>query len=581
MASSRLGTDASYWPTPSTIHQPHQHSRVFIGPLLDHPTASSSKAGSLPSTSGKTSAHQRYVSSEVEEGDDYHTNERKRDVVRRQKRKVLQRRRASSGAAWGDEDDGDEDDDKEHHLRDGQRKLKKWVNEARGKEGQHGVRQPSEEEQALVATIMAPVRDEDADGGRGWWKVRWEGDRRRMSISSSIGPVGTKEHQQHPPRDALHASSSTGSTTVVSHRLVLPTGLFTSSPENSTSSLPSTRPTPYLLDPRNQIRQPHPSRRASENSVDTFYSARTDLNSLASGPGQISSDDLLAIPTPSNSFTNPSFYFDPKPDSFPLSAPAKRVKTTPLPKIIHTEASPTGSTSSFKHYPNLPSPTSSSPLKPAMRRPTMPILKGPTTTPSPLGTQTQTVHFPVTANPSISNLLSDLRTRTQGRERAIEDRAEVIMSDRRPVVEGDGEPADPETVLNRQGGTGVEGNGSPLTAMDIEAEDDEELRVGDVVLRGSFCCTPTFVGSSVHALTSGSLLTVFADRMLVKKQWSRSSDLPSGYNQQTQRKIPVDRSESWEERLVVLKKGRVEIYEDWARFTSHAVVFILTRLNHH
>lgn len=83
-------------------------------------------------------------------------------------------------------------------------------------------------------------------------------------------------------------------------------------------------------------------------------------------------------------------------------------------------------------------------------------------------------------------------------------------------------------------------------------------------------------GSSVHALTSGSLLTAFADRMLVKKQWSRSSDLPSGYNQQTQRKIPVDRSESWEERLVVLKKGRVEIYEDWVRFTSHAVLYILT-----
>lgn len=56
--------------------------------------------------------------------------------------------------------------------------------------------------------------------------------------------------------------------------------------------------------------------------------------------------------------------------------------------------------------------------------------------------------------------------------------------------------------------------------------------------------------------------------MLVKKQWSRSSGLPPGYNEQTQRKIPVDRSEAWEERLVVLKKGRVEIYDDWVRVAS-------------
>jgi hypothetical protein len=45
---------------------------------------------------------------------------------------------------------------------------------------------------------------------------------------------------------------------------------------------------------------------------------------------------------------------------------------------------------------------------------------------------------------------------------------------------------------------------------------------------------------------------------------SSGADRP-GYNEQTQRKIPVDRSEAWEERLVVLKRGRVEIYDDWVR----------------
>jgi hypothetical protein len=54
-----------------------------------------------------------------------------------------------------------------------------------------------------------------------------------------------------------------------------------------------------------------------------------------------------------------------------------------------------------------------------------------------------------------------------------------------------------------------------------------------------------------------------ADRILVKRQYSRASDLPKEYNDFCQRKVPADRSEHWEELLVVLRMGRVEIWEEW------------------
>ena len=46
-------------------------------------------------------------------------------------------------------------------------------------------------------------------------------------------------------------------------------------------------------------------------------------------------------------------------------------------------------------------------------------------------------------------------------------------------------------------------------------------------------------------------------------QYSRSAGLPNDYDEWAQRRVPADRSEPWEEKLVVLRRGVVEIWEDW------------------
>ena len=61
--------------------------------------------------------------------------------------------------------------------------------------------------------------------------------------------------------------------------------------------------------------------------------------------------------------------------------------------------------------------------------------------------------------------------------------------------------------------------------------------------------------------------------MLVKVQYSRSAGLPSQYDEWAQRRVPADRSEAWEEKLVVLRKGAVEIWEDWVS-QSRRVCFV-------
>lgn len=544
-----------YWPEPTTVHQPHQHSRVFIGPFLGPSSkggsSSAAGAGSSSKASLATTAHPRYPSNEVEEGDDYHVNERKRDVVRRQKRRVRLRRRASSGAAWGDDDDGVADRDGGGSAGEGSRsegergprRIKRWVHDARsgGKDGGggsggavvggpggahvRGASAATAEEEELVYKIMAPVRDEDADAdGRGWWKIRWEGDRRRMSVSSSInGPASVKHYPQrqasglsasdggslrHPIRDALHASSSTGSTTMASPRFLTASSTpFVASPTMSIASLPPTetspaappaRPKPYLLDPRNVLRK-HPSRQSSKSSagsVITFYSARTELDD--DPPDRTSSAGasaaLVAAPDSDDGASRVSSRrFAPSLGEgeglFPQTL--KHINTAPLPQIVHTEASPTVSMSSFAPYTtNLPSPppVPPTPLRSAMRKPKMPILKGPSSS-SP-SAALPTVHFPSSPAPSIGHLLSDFKSRTAGgprERRALEDRAEVVGSSARLStaggIRGDHEPAPPEEVLGREGGTGVEGDGSPMTALLFEP--DEELKPGDVVLRGA------------------------------------------------------------------------------------------------
>lgn len=59
-----------------------------------------------------------------------------------------------------------------------------------------------------------------------------------------------------------------------------------------------------------------------------------------------------------------------------------------------------------------------------------------------------------------------------------------------------------------------------------------------------------------------------SDRMLVKTQWSRSTNLPTSYDAYAQRKEPANRSESWEEMMVVMRKGTVEIWQDWVSLCS-------------
>ena len=680
------------------MHRPHQHSRVFIGPF--------------PHTSAKPAhGHERYLSNEVEEGDDYHVKGRKRDVVRRQKRKVLQRRRrGSSAGAWGDDDGGaessssgssfseggshaDDPDGRTSRRRlrrprrkgqtttdggtgtdtdvdgtDGRppRRLKRWVQDARGSRSERssvggaaastgdglpssglhnkqasgstvaGITLPTAEEEELVNTIMAPVRDEDVSAppaDRGWWKVRWEGDRRRMSVSSSINgftmppppppPAPTlasvtgaqkRRHSIASPtlagfgsalgfnhlRNGLNASSSTGSTTLASESR-LPAIKTASETATSPVAGSGSRPRPYLLDPRNQLPPPpspashmsapkRPSRqgsRSSERSAETFYSARTNVGPLPT-PGSTRttflSNGLVDSPPPSDDEAD-----DRLPTSSGLSSQCFPSSTTsvdapaapslpPLPRIVHTEASPNASASSsfIAHPTPLPTaPAAPAPLRSAMRRPTQPILKGPSASTPP--NLLQTVHFPPATTPSPSigkRLVSDLKARGAGAGGAglrpmvaIEDRAEVIGSSGGEqsatfgAVSGDDEPAPPEEVLNREGGTGVEGDGGPMTAIPFEPDDD--FKVGDVIMRGE--SYGRRLGRDARRRASNLPMRFRPDRMLVKKQWCRSSGLPPGYNEQTQRKIPVDRSEAWEERLVVLKRGRVEIYDDWVR----------------
>ena len=418
---------------------------------------------------------------------------------------------------------------------------------------------------------MAPVRDEDvseAPADRGWWKVRWEGDRRRMSVSSSIngftmpppplaptlasaaaakkrrnsiatttiaGISSALGFNQHSLRGGLNASSSTGSTTLASKSRLLPVLKIAPDASANTVAGPGSRPRPYLLDPRNQLPPPpspasymsvpkRPSRqgsRSSERSIDTFYSARTDLGPPPT-PGStrpsFQSNGLIDSPPPSDDegdvrlrtgsgLSSQCFPSSTTSVDAPVGPPA--ASRPKLPQIVHTEASPNASaSSSFVAHPT-PLPIAAAvsatvaatvgapaPLRSAMRRPTLPFLKGPLASTPP--NLLQTVHFPPTTGPTPSigkRLVTDLRARGAGpgggglrSTIALEDRAEVIGSsggERTATfghVSGDDEPAPPEEVLNREGGTGVEGDGGPMTA--IPYEHDEDFKVGDVILRG-------------------------------------------------------------------------------------------------
>ncbi|CED84565.1 Pleckstrin homology domain [Phaffia rhodozyma] len=245
--------------------------------------------------------------------------------------------------------------------------------------------------------------------------------------------------------------------------------------------------------------------------------------------------------------------------------------STSLPTFSHTPASPVlasndgwASTSSQDHITSLPvvpqSTPSAPPLRSALkqssqpydvpiassglngpfpainRKPTLGGLFPPIANRLMSNQQSTSVRFPVNPPSNISSVASKL----------LPGKAKERMNDEEfaqwgNTLDGDQSPADPREVLNRSSGTGVESqdhlqriaNGKEHSSEDEEVRD---LGPNDVVLR---------------------------DRMLVKVQWSRLSSLPSGYDAYTQRQEPANRSEPWEEMMVVMRRGRIEIWQNW------------------
>ncbi|KAL7420775.1 hypothetical protein Q5752_004727 [Cryptotrichosporon argae] len=97
---------------------------------------------------------------------------------------------------------------------------------------------------------------------------------------------------------------------------------------------------------------------------------------------------------------------------------------------------------------------------------------------------------------------------------------------------GNKPPAEPEAVLAREG---EDAAGTSAGAVEDALEEEEEEEFGQVVMR---------------------------DRMLVRVAHHREENLAL-FDEATERRTPCDRSERLEEYIVVMRRGRVEFYQDW------------------
>ena len=434
------------------------------------------------------------------------------DEPRQRKRDVYRRRRkrTNSGAEWG-----------EHAFAGG---VRGWVTKKVG----------GDSDEALInQTGQGEDEDEDDDEqGLGWYRIRWEGETTR-SRSNTVESITSARPELNPSASPhqIRPARPTGDDKVdpvLSSQLTsspLSTPLIT---DRSTSTLelpqltrPEGHPSAFALtDPSSSspLRPPPISKASNVSSVkDSFVTARSSISG--------STDSLP--PSLSTSRAQPDSA------SSKTVTPPRATKTTTLP----SQPLPT-----FEHTPASPVPSVAAAVPPSPPRHTSPPPARNTDPPVPLRSairgqvvvpkRQQTVHFPLT--PAGSGIFPSLG---KGKERAVEEEPEP-----EPLgLEGDAEPADPSVVLGRQrppppGDARVENAG--------QDEDERDFGPRDVILR---------------------------DRMLVKVQYSRQAGLPNDYDEWAQRRVPADRSEPWEEKLVVLRRGVVEIWEDWVSTLSSMV----------
>lgn len=119
------------------------------------------------------------------------------------------------------------------------------------------------------------------------------------------------------------------------------------------------------------------------------------------------------------------------------------------------------------------------------------------------------------------------------------------LSDRQPSPSGDTAPAPPEEVLSRDGG-GTLFPPTPSSALAPTIDEPEEF------------------------LTRRSILR--RDRMLVRNDWTPSETVPQDLDESTSRSLIIREGE-WKEYMVVLRMGRLELWDDTTRtnkFLGHS-----------
>ncbi|KAH7921911.1 hypothetical protein BV22DRAFT_1197834 [Leucogyrophana mollusca] len=154
---------------------------------------------------------------------------------------------------------------------------------------------------------------------------------------------------------------------------------------------------------------------------------------------------------------------------------------------------------------------------------------------------------------SLRKRRSNLFTQDKGKRKSVH-YADSNPPPRPPSESGDEDPAPPTEVLARMG-SDVDETSAGATLEAVSPQD--ELRWGDVVLR---------------------------DRMLVRVSYTKSESLPPGFDEKQNRVTGNLRYEDWAEFLVVWRKDRIEIYEDYSLpgkefFTGHKHLAFLIPLN--
>ncbi|WVQ73104.1 hypothetical protein IAR50_002668 [Cryptococcus sp. DSM 104548] len=275
--------------------------------------------------------------------------------------------------------------------------------------------------------------------------------------------------------------------------------------EGSQASTSTIKPKP--------ISRPSNTSRATGETGETFVTARTEFSpsqsTLAIDTQSISHNpDPSIIESPSTQLHSPHTHFSPSSSTHPLIDPSELADSPSSKK----EREPVRSVRTSTSLPNR--------LKSALRYP-RPGLRG----------------------SQSSALFEDGQGQGQGGHREGQHKAKTVQfpADHASVMpsltrDGDGGPARPEDVLEREG-AGAEGTsaGAVEDALGDNEWLPEDRKVGEVILR---------------------------DRMLVRVGYHRENNI-TVFDETAQRRSPCQRLDTFEEYIVVWRKGQVEFYQDW------------------